>query len=232
MKESISILLICILFISCGNSIPLIPLSHSNITSVKSNIFLHQAQIEQDSTKINGEINTFRNVVTIIFNFIIVIFAILLIITTPVLLLFNWIIHFFDCIKMKNTKHFLLKKYNALPKRFFKNYRICYATLIGNTFGLITWILVSYLFIAKSYNHFQDGLIAYFNFPFKIFDEIVTREIDISYIIDSNLWLEMLFIVGISIINYLIGYTIGKLIVHKHLKKTVHNLEESQFIYP
>ena len=232
MIKSFFFILIYILLIGCETTKEIRSVNKIINYNFLQNQFSSPDQVESEYFENDRDLNNMQFVQRIVLDFIILIFALFLIISTPLLLIYNWVTQFFVCKKIKITRQYFLTKYNALPIRFFKIYKKSHAILVGNSFGIGAWCLATIIYINKNFNHFQEGIVAYFDFPFKIFNGIMFEENTIPNIIGLELWFDMLLIVGISILHFIIGYSIGIFVMNKYRKTYFQLSHNNQLLVP
>ena len=206
LKRGLLLLSICFLFLSC-----------SGLNEVHQ---LYQLQQELEFSQIDSSMN-FEGVelmsyyaIQLVLNFLFLIFALFLIVFAPVFLLFNWFTNFLKYKKLKLSAISLVSMNKTVSSSVFSQYKNSYAFVVGSGFGFLAWIFASIFYISKSYDQFGIGFIEYFNFPFKVLSNLSTENIIISNIVSSEVWLNMLLIVGVSAIHFTIGWYIGRLIIN------------------
>lgn len=213
MKNGILLLSICFLFIACGS-----------LNEVQQ---LLQLQQELEFSQIDSSMNfegielMFYFIIQLVLNFLFLIFALFLIVFAPVFLLFNWLANFLRYKKLKRIGFSLSSMNKALSTSLFLLYKNSYAFTVGSGFGIVAWVFSSFFYIYRSYDQFGTGFIQYFNFPFKVVSNLTTENIIISNIVSSEVWLNMLLIVGVSAIHFSIGWYIGNIIINTYRKKSI-----------
>ncbi len=165
--------------------------------------------------------------------------ALLGVLLTPLLLLYSWVYYSFKYVNQFRDK-FSVKKwitgksdldYESFSKPIWMNYRETYSKMIGFGLAILAYSVSSNMYMYKNFNKFEDALIDYFSFPFKVLDNfnqisVPTQNEDVL----SEIWREMYLIVGISFLVFIIGYFIGRLVVslrYGKLKKEWQHQEVS-----
>lgn len=162
---------------------------------------------------------TFIYVAQIIITFVILILAFFIIILTPLILFYCWISNYLSYQKYHTFIYGLKNTSKKLPKHLISEYKHIFSSMFANGFGILTWILSSYIYISFSYNKLSDGLLDYLKFPFKLIYGVANENITpIQDIIPLEVWASMLLIVGISIIHFYLGRFIGKTIIDSNYK--------------
>lgn len=92
--------------------------------------------------------------------------------------------------------------------------------MIGFGISIIAYAISSNFYMYKNFDQIGTGLKEYFSFPFVVFKNIRTTEVKIkSGIPLTDVWLQMIFIVGVSIFVFFVGYFMGQIIVNLRYKR-------------
>ena len=172
--------------------------------------------------------NTFIYATQVFLTFITLIFAFFIIIVTPLILFYCWINNYFGYRKYHTLIYSLKYKSEKVPKRVIYAYKRIFSNMYANGFGILTWALSSYYYISISYNQIGDGLLDYFNFPFKLLFGITNGTESIKDTISLDVWISMLLIVGISITLFFLGRFIGNTIIDINYKKSFFHITKPQ----
>ena len=95
--------------------------------------------------------------------------------------------------------------------------------MYGNTFGIFAWVFLTYVYVSIYYNDFNTGIVDYFRFPFKVMDSLSDNNFTLNDHIPPEIWVSMVFIVGISVAHYFLGRFIGRLLSANYHKKRFLN---------
>ena len=152
----------------------------------------------------------------------------LVIILTPLVLIYLWVHYSFGYVK-SYRKRFSIKKwitgksdlnYGSFPRKVWRSYSRVYSKMIGFGLSILAYSLSSIFYMTLNFKRIEDALVDYFSFPFKILDGLDNLENSnpiASQIIELSL--EMIAIVGVSILAFALGYLIGRLIVYYRFRR-------------
>jgi len=150
-----------------------------------------------------------------------------LIVITPLILLFFW--SYFSIVYVKKFRSiFSLRKWltkkSQLNKKYFQKhiwwpYRKVYSSMLGFGMAIMAYIFFSIRFMSYNYDKMEIALAEYFNFPFKVLENLKWMETNqITTIHLDELWDEMFLIVIMSFVFFMLGFLIGSLIVDFRFK--------------
>lgn len=163
-----------------------------------------------------------------VFFFVMLIAVTLFIISVPVILFYFWFITLFNFKYALNSSfksNYWSNQYKLVePQKQSETerskYRRIYGNLVGFGFGFIIWLLSSFIYISTNFNEIKVGLKEYFQFPFKVYDSLVSNEnILLDTEISSEIWIAMLSVVFISIAAYFLGKFIRNILANLELKR-------------
>jgi len=106
-----------------------------------------------------------------------------------------------------------LVRLQELPESIWLQYCKTFTNIIGYGFGFITWVVSTYFYIQINFDTFEMGLKDYFRFPFKLYESLSSGSDSLKNDLPTEIWLNMVFIVGIAIAGYFIGKLFGWVIV-------------------
>lgn len=160
-----------------------------------------------------------------IFAFILLLTLMLIIIGTPVILGFYWIENLFcfhDECKKNVSVASLNEELEQKPpcQSDCKKYKKTVASLYGNGFGFLGWIVLTIWHILANFGSFTVGLKSYFNFPFSAMRTLDVSKNNIFDQIATEVWLSMLLIVGLALVLYIVGRVVGSTFASRTLKRT------------
>ncbi|MBG7630956.1 MAG: hypothetical protein IZT56_11055 [Bacteroidetes bacterium] len=106
-----------------------------------------------------------------------------------------------------------LVRLQELPESIWLQYCKTFTNIIAYGFGFITWVVSSYFYIQINFDNVETGLKEYLRFPFKLYDSLSTSGDSLKNDLPMDIWLNMIFIVGVAIVAYFIGKFFGWVIV-------------------
>ncbi len=230
MKWAIVIVLCCILNTQTIHS--QINDNQSVINNTAPNIGIYNYELifsfflNLDTTdKLNIDLN-YDNIVDLI-TILLLMISTFLVVITPIILLFFW--SYFSIVYVKKFRSiFSLKKWltkkSQLNKKYFQKhiwwpYRKVYSSMLGFGMAIMAYIFFSIRFMSYNYDKMEIALAEYFNFPFKVLENLKWMETNqITTIHLDELWDEMFLIVIMSFVFFMLGFLIGSLIVDFRFK--------------
>lgn len=159
--------------------------------------------------------------------YIFVIFSIALMMLIPLVYCYFLVEKYFNfklyCNKLRTKIHLLEEKpHQSIPKWILDKYRRSYVDYVGNGVGIGGWIVFSLLYMFLGFDEFREGISTYFNFPFDVFQVIVSLGEDNSNFIGSEqyrTWTFMLIIAVLSMLLWILGRGIGEYFANKRINK-------------
>lgn len=162
--------------------------------------------------------------------------ALLIVIVTPVLLAYCWANYSLEYVREYRSR-FSLKKWFSnrsdfqlaeVPDLVWMRYRTTYSRMIGFGFSIIAYSISSISYMIQNFTRLEHALVEYFSFPFDVLKNLgkasSTGEVVIMQM--EEVWMEMLYIVVISIIFFFVGYIFGAFLVDYRLKKLKRNFKK------
>ncbi len=110
-------------------------------------------------------------------------------------------------------------KLQELPITNWLNYRKTYANMIGYGFGILAWVISSNLFMLTKFDDISVGFKYYFRFPFEVFNNLSDLVESSTNGVSSDVWLQMIMIVCVSVGAYIAGWFIGNYFAGKTSKR-------------
>jgi len=151
-----------------------------------------------------------------------------IIVITPLVLVYFWAYYSLDYLKRfkKRTdlKDFMTVSgeinYKELPISIWIRFRKTYSKMVGFGLSILAWSLASNTYIFKNFDEIDLGLKDYFRFPFKVLNSLgfINNKPKTSIPL-TEVWLEMIYIVIISIVVFFAGYYIGKFIINMRYQR-------------
>ena len=163
-----------------------------------------------------------------IFLFILLSSAIFLIVTTPIVLTYFGVKNY---IKWKANGSLMThelccqerKNHPTYVSSVCQTYQKSFTRLVGSITGLMTWNVLSVVYIYLQFPNFKSGVIEYFLFPFEVV-ETYTLSNMISSINQYNTnWISMLSILSITVVSY---YVAKAAAVYFMSRKRIQQVEE------
>lgn len=152
----------------------------------------------------------------------------LVIILAPLVLIYLWVHYSFGYVK-SYRKRFSIKRwitgksdlnYDSFPRKVWRSYSRVYSKMIGFGLSILAYSLTSIFYMTLNFKRIEDALVDYFSFPLKILDGLDNIENSKPMADQINeLTLEMIAIVGVSILAFALGYSIGRLIVYYRYRR-------------
>jgi len=168
------------------------------------------------------------NILEKLFSQLLLIIITIIVVITPLVLIYCWLYYsvgyvkkFKNNIDFKNMLNNKDQKYDKkLPRVIWFRYRKTYSKMIGFGISIIAYAISSNLYIYKNFEEIGTGLKEYFSFPFLVFKNVRMTELKVkSGIPLTDVWLQMIFIVCISILLFFVGYFMGQIIVNLKYKR-------------
>lgn len=106
-----------------------------------------------------------------------------------------------------------LVRLQELPESLWLHYCKTFTNIIAYGFGFTTWVLSTYFYIQINFDSFEMGLKDYFRFPFKLYESLSSGAGSLKNDLPTEIWLNMVFIIGTAIAAYFIGKFLGWVIV-------------------
>ena len=154
--------------------------------------------------------------------------ALLIVIVTPVFFIFCWVNYSLEYVK-EYRSHFSLKKWfkhrndfllEEVPELVWIKYRSTYARMVGFGFSVLAYAVTSITYMLQNFSRLELALVDYFSFPFKVIKNLDGVETNGGVLLPmEEVWMEMFYIVVISIIFFLVGYIYGSFLVDFRLKR-------------
>ena len=230
MKWAIVIVLCCILNTQTIHS--QMDENQSIINHIEPNIDIYNYELifpfflNLDLTdKLNIDLN-YDNIIDLI-AIVLLMISTFLIVITPLILLFFW--SYYSIVYVKKFRSiFSLKKWltkkSQLNKKYFQKhiwwpYRKVYSSMLGFGMAIMAYIFFSIRFMLYNFDKMEIALAEYFNFPFKVLENLKWMESNqITTIHLGDLWDEMFLVVIMSFVFFMLGFIIGSLIVDFRFK--------------
>lgn len=154
--------------------------------------------------------------------------GILLMVITPVVLLYLFVENYFkfSSLRKKIAINLLHPSQicsepdsNSLHKNLCADLLNSGTYLMASGMGLLSWILLSGLYMFFGFDSFRQGIQDYFYFPFEVFNTLAPNNFsELSLSLNHN-WFYMVCIAVMTITFYLFGKFIGKEIGKSKIKK-------------
>jgi len=187
------------------------------------------SSVLQDFETPKKSMSIYNNLLNILTWLLLIIITIIIVIT-PLVLIYCWLYYSVGYVKkFKNNDDFKKLLYDKgqkndkkLPRVNWLRYRKTYSKMIGFGISIIAYAISSNFYIYKNFDQIGTGLREYFNFSFVVFKNIGTTEIKVkSGIPLTDVWLQMIVIVCVSIFLFFVGYLMGQIIVNLRYKRIV-----------
>jgi len=203
------------------------PKSFETDNHIFESSLINISSVLQDYETPKKSVSIYSNLQKILSLLLLIIITIVIVIT-PLILIYCWLYYSVGYVKkFKNNDDFknLLndkdqKNDKKLQRVIWLRYRKTYSKMIGFGISIIAYAFSSNFYIYKNFDQIGTGLKEYFSFPFVVFKNIGTTEIKVkSGIPLTDVWLQMIFIVCVSIFLFFVGYFMGQIIVNLRYKR-------------
>lgn len=163
-------------------------------------------------------LSTAQNIVL----FILLVAFLFLIVSTPVFLSYFSVENF---IKIKQYRKIIDHNICCKNRKTHKSYehKICLkyvdsnARFTGNLSGLITWNILSLIYISTQYADFSNGIISYFIFPFNVLNDFTYGAAIESIGNYSSSWLFM----GSILVATIVVSLVVKKVTHQRIQRKI-----------
>lgn len=187
------------------------------MTQLVSNLWnIVQLQNHEISLKSKSSIENIQGMCALLF----VVIIVLLIILTPVVLVYNWAINFYDYVRnYKNKRLTALESEKAL--NIWKDYKRIYSDMSGFGYGLLAYNISAFGYMYFYFDKISEGFLFYINFPFKVYNNLSQAMNPNTAILGADVWIQMLVIIGIALLAFILGKIFGFYVVNKRFEKPV-----------
>jgi hypothetical protein len=154
--------------------------------------------------------------------------SLLFVIVFPIIIVVFWVRYSQEYVR-EFRYHFSLKKWFAnrsdfslenLPDLLWIKYRATYSKMIAFGFSVMAYVIACAVYMVQNFDGLDKALVEYFSFPFKVLNNFGSTESRGGVMLPmEEVWIEMLYIVLISIIFFLAGYIFGSFLVDFRLRR-------------
>lgn len=186
-------------------------------TIVNSTWNIIQLKNHELGLKSRSSIENIQSTCAILF----VIFLVLSIVITPVLLVYNWAVNYYDYIrKYKGMDIGKYGPHKAIEK--WKKYKRIYSDMSGFGYGLLAYNVSAFGYMFFYFDNISEGFLYYINFPFKVYNNLSNAMNPNTSLISAEVWLQMILIIGISLLAFILGKILGIYNVNQRYPKPAH----------
>ncbi len=178
------------------------------------------------ASALGDELNV-RSLVDIVVMFLASV-SLLFVMAFPIIIVVFWVLYSREYMR-EYRYHFSLKKWFAnrsdfslknLPDLLWIRYRSTYSKMLGFGFSIIAYVIACAVYMVQNFDGLDQALVEYFSFPFQVLRNLGGTESEGAVLLPmQEVWIEMLYIVLISIIFFLVGYIFGSFLVDFRLRR-------------